>query len=586
MAQEIREHIAPEANLRDKVQAATMIKESYRMDQIANEATNSFRESQIDLTNYKQMPKDRRYGPLAEAWVQKGIYNDLVGTYIPVAKENRPFLEQIFGDEHSAINKIGAQWKLFKTTLNIPTQATNIISNVFALHTFGGVPLHQIPGYIIKSLEQMKNNSGNWQDAKRYGITGGTMASAELGRALDRLKQFNRTHSSATTPFSAFTMARILYGELTGKAGDLYQKSEVIFKFAKFLHEREMDIAKGEKDQATKNKNISKAVNAANDTLFDYSLVNRNIRYLRNTPLGLPFVTYYYKAFPMFIKTAVEHPLRFAPYVALAYALPAGTMAALNLSQDELDAMRKSLPEYIRNNGSLHFLPYRDKDGNIAYADTGGYFPWSSFTDPFMALYRSGGDIKEFGKGVGRLITPSGPMVAAISAMSTGADPMTGKPIMDPRDTPTNQAIDMFNYIANQAIPPMLNVDFRNPNQGGGALTKIYNSMFEEGTGKQRKGTPTPDMFESMAGLFGLRMMPLKADLQRALNVQYMQNEINRIKSFQTIVARDQSMNQDQRIAKVKELNDYMVSKGHELRDYVQETQAASPAAERLRKTQ
>jgi len=163
---------------------------------------------------------------------------------------------------------------------------------------------------------------------------------------------------------------------------------------------------------------------------------------------------------------------------------------------------------------------------------------------------------------------------------------MTGKPIMDPRDTPTNQAIDMFNYIANQAIPPMLNVDFRNPNQGGGALTKIYNSMFEEGTGKQRKGTPTPDMFESMAGLFGLRMMPLKADLQRALNVQYMQNEINRIKSFQTIVARDQSMNQDQRIAKVKELNDYMVSKGHELRDYVQETQAASPAAERLRKTQ
>ena len=572
MAQEMREHIAPEAGLRDKDQAAVIIKESYAMDQIADKAISDFKQAKIDLTNYSKMPEDKRYGPLAGAWVQKGIYNDLVGTFIPVGKENRPFIERIFGDEHSTINKIGSQWKLFKTTLNIPTQATNVISNVFALHTFGGVPLHKIPGYIMKSLSEMSANSKNWQEAKKFGITGGTMSSAELRGALDRLKQFNRKHSSETTPFSAFTMARILYGELTGKAGDLYQKSEVIFKFAKYLH--------GIEDEKLA---PSEAVNSANDTLFDYSLVNRNIRYLRNTPLGLPFVTYYYKALPMFIKTAVEHPLRFAPYVALAYALPAGTMAALNMSQEELDAMRKSLPEYIRNNGSLHFLPYRDKNGNIAYADISGYFPWSSFTDPFVAMYRSGGNPMELAKGLGRLVTPSGPMIAAINAIGSGTDPLTNKPIMDPRDTPTNQAIDMFNYIANQAIPPMLNVDFRNPSQGGGAITKMYNSMFDNGTGKQKKGTPTPDMFESTMSLFGLRMMPEQADLQRALNIGYMQNEINRIKSFQSIIGKDQSLSVEQRQAKIKDLTDTILSKSKDLQQYVADTQAAVGAAQKLR---
>jgi hypothetical protein len=574
MAEELRTHIAPEAGLRDKVQAKTMVDESYKMDQIADKAIADFKQAKIDLTNYAEMPKDQRYGPLAGAWVQKGIYNDLVGTFIPVGKENRPFIEQVFGDEHSAINKIGSQWKLFKTTLNIPTQATNIISNVFALHTFGGVPLHKIPGYLIKSLEEMSANSKNWQEAKKFGITGGTMSSAELGNVRDRLKQFNRKHSAETTPFSAFTMARIMYGELTGKAGDLYQKSEVIFKFAKYLH--------GVEDQKLA---PSEAVNSANEALFDYSLVNRNIRYLRNTPLGLPFVTYYYKALPMFIKTAVENPLRFAPYVALAYALPAGTMAALNLSQEELDAMRKSLPEYIRNNGSLHFLPYRDEKGNIAYADIGNYFPWSSFTDPFVAMYRSGGNPMELVKGLGKLVTPSGPMVAAINALGSGTDPLTNKPIMDPRDTPTNQAIDMFNYIANQAIPPMLNVDFRNPSQGGGAITKIYNSLFEEGTGKQKKGTPTPDMLESMLSLFGLRAMPEQADLQRALNIGYMQNEINRIKSFQSIIGKDQSLTVEQRQEKIKDLTDTILTKSKELQQYVTDTQAAVGAAQKLRAT-
>ena len=582
MADELRGPIATEAGLRDIDQKKAMIAEADRMTQIAAEAKAKMLQAPIDMSNYEKMPEDRRYGPLAGAYVQKGIFNDLVGTFIPVGKLGRPWLEQVFGNEHSTINKVGQQWKLFKTTMNIPTQAKIFLTNVFALHVFGGVPLTKIPSYLTRALSEMSSESANWKLARKFGISGGTLSSAELRGALDRLKQYNRTQGTEASPFSVVTMAKVMYGRMAGASTDLYQNIEVLFKFAKFLHATDEGVAPSE------------AVNSANEALFDHSLVNRNIRYLRNTPLGVPFITYQYKALPMLIKTAVEHPLRFAPYVALAYALPAGTMAAMNLTQQELEAMRKTVPEYIRNNGSLYFLPYRDQQGNIAYADIGGFFPWGAFTDPFMGAYKAWNpnapakqNLKESGKeiakGLGGIITPSGPMVATIAAATTGVDPSTGKPIMDPRDTPTNQAIDLFNYIANQALPPMLNVDFRNSTQGGGALMKNYNSFNDAGTGKQRKGTPTPDEFESMMSLLGLRMTPLKPDLQRGINLTYMQGDINATRSFASSVMQDQSMPVDMRIQKVKDLNEKMLLDSQKMALYAQDTAPAIGAAQKLR---
>jgi hypothetical protein len=80
-------------------------------------------------------------------------------------------------------------------------------------------------------------------------------------------------------------------------------------------------------------------------------------------------------------------------------------------------------------------------------------------------------------------------------------------------------------------------------------------------------------------------MMPEQADLQRALNIQYMQNEINRIKSFQSIVGKDQSMSIEQRQAKIKDLTDTILSKSKDLQQYVADTQPAVGAAQKLRST-
>ena len=55
------------------------------------------------------------------------------------------------------------------------------------------------------------------------------------------------------------------------------------------------------------------AVLAAQEALFDYSMVPKSIRYLRQAPIGAPFITFYYKALPMLLKNFITAPHRFLP---------------------------------------------------------------------------------------------------------------------------------------------------------------------------------------------------------------------------------------------------------------------------------
>ena len=63
------------------------------------------------------------------------------------------------------------------------------------------------------------------------------------------------------------------------------------------------------------------AVAAAQEALFDYSLVPNLVRSLRTRPIGAPFITFYYKAFPAVAKGAIKHPGKMAKYLIIPYLL-------------------------------------------------------------------------------------------------------------------------------------------------------------------------------------------------------------------------------------------------------------------------
>lgn len=582
-ASDIRQFVLPIAEQHDPEQARIILANLNKMEEVGNRKMAELRvieeNKSFDTTKYKQMPKDKRYGLLAGAIIQKGIYNDLVGTFIPFQVENRPLLMRMMGDENSLLSRATGLWKLGKTTLNIPTQFRNAVSNMIALTLFTDIGILRIPSTFKRALVEITKDSQNWKDAQEYGITGGTMSSAELRgifeRTLQRINKYD-DNKNENPLIKAYAMTRIFASTVVEKAGDAYQNAEVLFKFMAFLNERQ------KQGFVRKPELISNAVNVANDALFDYTLVNPNIRWVRNAPIGLPFITYFYKVVPKLIQTAYKHPMRFAPYIALATALPLYTMSELDLTPEELESMRKTLPEFIRDKGSLYFLPYRDEKGNIMYVDLAPFFPWSSLTDPFYKMFK--GDVLGGLGAAADPIQPGGPVVAAVAVAATGVDPFTRKPVMDPRDTPTAQAMSMVSYIWNQAMPPMFSVNLNDMDQSSGAIPRVYNSLFVDGTGVDKRGLPKPDAVNTAARLLGFNATPLMADLQRASNMNYMLSQIRKRESYRSEIAKNQAMTTEKRRAKIAEINEQIKEDYKKLQEYGTATAAAPGVAQRIRK--
>ena len=227
----------------------------------------------------------------------------------------------------------------------------------------------------------------------------------------------------------------------------------------------------------------------------------------------------------------------------------------------------------------------RDSKGNIEFIDVGRYFPFSTFTDPFITAFKYG----EYKKGAKEAIQPfmpSGPLITTIAALTTGTDPFTDKKIYDERDTPKSQALSMLSYVWNQAMPPALNVDLNNMDHSGGALPRIYNALFVDGTGVDKRGLPKPEMMESMLRLFGANITPLDAQKQAASNMLYMQNQITKTKGLMTQIARDQSLTPQARAEKIKELSEKIKEDSLKLQQYAYDVSGVGAIAEKIRKAQ
>jgi hypothetical protein len=564
MASEIKlmeEVTLPFAKQTDPARAAIVRKEIANMEKLINKIPGYGPESKIP-DGYQRLPDTPRYGVLRGAVIQKGIYDDLVGTFAMVPNTNQSMIGKILGDEQSLLVNANKVWKLGKVTFNIPSQARNVISNVIALNVFGGIPLSRLPKALSAAAKSWSSKDQYWKDAQEYGIQGGTMAAAELKLMFNTMNQY-QARGDKNNFFGAMATGRIAAKYLLSKPGEFYQNMEVLFKMALFIESRK------------NNKTVSESVDAAHDSLFDYTMVNPNIRWLRNAPLGLPFITYYYKVLPKLIQTAREHPLRFAPYIMLAYALPQIAMAQLDWEDEDYEAARKLAAEYMRDKGSMYILPWKDSNGKIQMVDLGYFFPWAAFTDPVVTAAWYGEPVKGL-KQLGGQFVPGGPLITAIAVMTTGRDPLTDKQVVNPLDTGMNQFFSGLSYAWNQALPPMLNVDLNNMDNSGGAIPRIYNSLFTDGTGTDKRGMAKPDTLATAARLFGFNITPLDVVKQRAQNINYMLNTIHKREAYRAQIAKDQSMTPEKRRAEIQDLNKSIREDYLKIQKYATETARAT----------
>ena len=293
-----------------------------------------------------------------------------------------------------------------------------------------------------------------------------------------------------------------LAGIVMDKTGDWYQFAEGLFKTAKIIDAMERQ-GKSEGDAALE----------AQKWLFDYSLIGPSTRYLRNAPVGIPFLTFHLKALPRMLEVARTAPWRFAPYVALPYVLTSMVAGMADVDDDDVKALQKALPDWLQSRGHAYVLPIKDDSGRWQAMDFGYFLPWTMWTS--LVSETAKGDIGDAMMTSGVL---GGPLPDLIAAIQTNRDPFTGRDIINEADPPGRQIVSMLSYLYGMAMPTWLT------NYGA------VGHLLRAGEGEvDRYGLPKTGYGQAAARLVGVNLYPIDPETSRSDNLRRMRFEIGEI---------------------------------------------------------
>jgi len=509
-----------------------------KMDDAANAALSAAEGPEVP-DGYKQMPKSARYGALRGMVVRQEIYDDIVGS-MQADIGDKSMAERILGNGGLA-TKLTQLWKWGKVAANPPAQIRNFLSNGIMLH-LSGVPFHRVPQRIVQAIREIRTNGHYWQVAKRYGVTESTFAAQELFRIERDLLEATASRKGGLS----FDLAKLWAGRVMDWTGDVYQLSEAVFKTAKIIDAMQRQKM-GEADAALE----------AQKWLFDYSLVSPSVRYLRNAPVGAPFLTFYVKAIPRLAEVALTHPLRFAPYVAIPYVLAAMLASMTDTDDDDVEALKRALPQWLQDRGNAWILPAKDENGRWQALDVSYFMPWSMLTQFASAVVR--GDAGEALSTSGLL---GGPLPDMIAAIKTNKDPFTQKPIANPADPAARQIGDIMLYAWRMAMPTFI-TDI-------GAVGHLYRALANENL--DRYGEPKSTVTQAAARLFGANVYPINPEHTREQNLAQMQREIADTRRLMRQKLRDPNLDAEQRAALREEYAAEIRRRYERLRDYARES--------------
>lgn len=532
--------------------ASDMEKEVLRqlLDEMKLAADNKIKEidvATLDPKQWKQIPKSRRYGKLQGMVVRKEIYDDIIGGFKMMTGDESG-AEKILGDT-GYIAKASQLWKWSKVAANPPSYVRNSISNMILMN-LGGVRMHRIPGLIAKAFNAYSTNSPYYQLAKKHGL----LSSGFNGNEIQILEQeFLTTQrrkagmEGQMSGLHAMRVARELFGKLQEKTGNAYGYVDGFGKIMMMIDGME-----------SQGMNEADAAAYAEKWLFDYSNVTPSVRYLRNAPLGSPFITFTTKVAPLMLEVARNHPWRFAPWIGLGYAMTEAVKSAFDWDDDDVEAAFLSLPKYLREKGQTAVvpLPFKDENGRIQFLDISYLLPWGIFQEIGNELARG-----DFGDALMTTGILSGPIMNIGSAIQNNRDSFTGREIIDRTKSPAEQMGDLFMYMYNFAVPPLLNTDY-------GGIYRMKQALNED---LDKYGQPTFTVGQAAGRMSGINITPVDIRQSRSDNIRRLERELANLKRDKTRDLRSARRMQKDReeIQKITDdYNELINDKRNEMIDY------------------
>ena len=501
--------------------------------------------------NFKRLPTTKQYGMMRGVAVRKEIYDDVIGTFTMGDTDNA------FSKAIAALEKGTSIWKLMKVPLNPPTVVRNVGSNMILMNLVGGVPIHKVIPRMRQAISEINNGGTYWKIAQDYGIQNTQFSRQEMLQISEQYLDLMQDVDPLGPVAKFFRMPKFLAAKIGKTAGDVYQFTESVGKTAVII-------------DAMERQGLSEfdAYQLAQKALFDYSDVPMAGKLFRKAPIGMPFFTFYYKAFPALVETAINHPFRYAPYVALSAGLTQLTAYAFGFEDDEEERLQKSLEPWLARRTGVYVLPFKDTDNRYQFLDIGYFFPWTMYTDAARDV--ANGDFFEAQRTTGFL---SGPFSDIFLAIKTNKDPFTQRTIWDKRDPVEDRIQNMFWYMYSLGMPSWLT-----PN---GAISKTVKSLQDT---PRPNGSPGDTIPQSILRFVGVNVYGIDTKDTRTRNIKAMEREIQDIKQRYRFRRRDARSKGETKEQKERQRQAYMQllkEKKQELQNYKIDTALPRSVLER-----
>ena len=501
--------------------------------------------------NFKRLPTTKQYGMMRGVAVRKEIYDDVIGTFTMGDTDNA------FSKAIAALEKGTSIWKLMKVPLNPPTVVRNVGSNMILMNLVGGVPIHKVIPRMRQAISEINNGGTYWKIAQDYGIQNTQFSRQEMLQISEQYLDLMQDVDPLGPVAKFFRMPKFLAAKIGKTAGDVYQFTESVGKTAVII-------------DAMERQGLSEfdAYQLAQKALFDYSDVPMAGKLFRKAPIGMPFFTFYYKAFPALVETAINHPFRYAPYVALSAGLTQLTAYAFGFEDDEEERLQKSLEPWLARRTGVYVLPFKDTDNRYQFLDIGYFFPWTMYTDAARDV--ANGDFFEAQRTTGFL---SGPFSDIFLAIKTNKDPFTQRTIWDKRDPVEDRIQNMFWYMYSLGMPSWLT-----PN---GAISKTVKSLQDT---PRPNGSPGDTIPQSILRFVGVNVYGIDTKDTRTRNIKAMERELEDIKQRYRFRRRDARSKGETKEQKERQRQAYMQllkEKKQELQNYKIDTALPRSVLER-----
>jgi len=331
--------------------------------------------------------KGKQYGELNGKFVRNDVWTDL--------KE----VEEWRTERGRIYDQLLSAWKLGKAVLNPATQARNFASNV-VLAYFGDVSPTDVKTYskAAKALMDKKTNKF-YKEAEEWGLYNDTFYSAEIGKLRDSLKSV-RGDSDKMKNWIRDAMS------LPGIA---YQGNEKFFKTAVFIKARESGLS------------VDQAAKKAEEYLFNYADIPPWVKFGKRWVS--PFLTFSYKAIPLYAKTAIRKPWKVGMIGAAMYGMEEYAKNRLGISDKEAKRERSQLPPWMRDKvppvigPHAHVLmPFKNKWGDNLYLDTSYILPYGNISETWGQSSI-----------IPQILGPNNPLFTIPAAIGLNKDSFTGK---------------------------------------------------------------------------------------------------------------------------------------------------------------